>query len=433
MTIFARRWVWEMMRALSVVWVKPRKVIESRIVYCVAAVAWLLLLQMGFAAIINVPADHATIQAAINAASDGDEIIVSPGTYYENIHFLGKNIILRSTAPTSPTIVASTIIDGSGAGSVVTFSGTEPSVCFLSGFTITNGSATYGGGIRGNGTAATVEYNIVAHNGVSDSGRVGSTIEAFGGGIYDCDGAIRNNTVSHNTAHAYSVFIWPPWYSYYYQIYGMGAGLYGCDGAIHDNAIYSNVADHGGGLNNCVGVIRNNLIYGNSASGYTAIYQSPSWHYSYDGKGGGLSRCDDAIQNNTIYDNSAWASGGGTSRCLGTIRNCIIWANTAPLRAQLDDASATPSYCCIQDWSGGGTGNISADPQLVDPANGDFRLKPTSPCIDAGCFVPGLSYDFEGNPRPYIATMEPRGDGSHFDIGADEYVREAHSHSWFLY
>ena len=39
----------------------------------------------------------AAIQEAIDAAVDGDVIIVHPETYYENIHFLGKNIVLTST------------------------------------------------------------------------------------------------------------------------------------------------------------------------------------------------------------------------------------------------------------------------------------------------------------------------------------------------
>ncbi len=54
--------------------------------------------------IINVgPGD--SIQAAIDAAVDGDEIVVFPGTYFETINFLGKAITLRSSdgAGVTPT------------------------------------------------------------------------------------------------------------------------------------------------------------------------------------------------------------------------------------------------------------------------------------------------------------------------------------------
>ncbi|MCX7767377.1 MAG: hypothetical protein N2246_11795, partial [Candidatus Sumerlaeia bacterium] len=79
-------------------------------------------------------------------------------------------------------------------------------------------------------------------------------------------------------------------------------------------------------------------------------------------------------------------------------------------------------YSCIQDWTEGGTGNISLNPRLSDPEQGDFHLLADSPCIDAGCFIPGLTTDFEGDARPVDVVSEPRGDGSNYDIGADEFV-----------
>ncbi len=52
----------------------------------------------------------------------------------------------------------------------------------------------------------------------------------------------------------------------------------------------------------------------------------------------------------------------------------------------------------------------------------DYHLQPISPCNDAGCYIEGLTQDFEGDPRPWDGTGEPRGDGSDFDIGADEFT-----------
>ena len=90
-----------------------------------------------------------TIQQGINAATDGDTVLVAQGTYVENIGFKGKNIVLTSTDPLDPQIVEKTIVDGNDSGSVVTFTGAENYPCTLSGFTIRNGTAQAGAGICG--------------------------------------------------------------------------------------------------------------------------------------------------------------------------------------------------------------------------------------------------------------------------------------------
>ena len=83
----------------------------------------------------HVPGDAATIQARINAASDGDAVLVAPGTYTERIDFRGKNITLTSSGG-----AATTIIDGNSDGIVVTFSGGETRKAVINGFTIQNGA-----------------------------------------------------------------------------------------------------------------------------------------------------------------------------------------------------------------------------------------------------------------------------------------------------
>ena len=57
------------------------------------------------ASTIHVPGDQPTIQAGINAASNGDTVLVDPGTYYENIDFLGKAITVTSSGGAAQTII----------------------------------------------------------------------------------------------------------------------------------------------------------------------------------------------------------------------------------------------------------------------------------------------------------------------------------------
>jgi len=148
------------------------------------------------------------------------------------------------------------------------------------------------------------------------------------------------------------------------------------------------------------------------------------------------------ITNCTIADNVATYSGGGILCQSGfrlTLNNTIIWGNRTTngnLRSgnEIYDeneigARVSLNYCDFADGAGDIVGTvpdpncIRTDPQFVDAAVGNYRLQPTSPCIDAGdnSFVPaGITTDLDGNPRIVDGNTPPDGTAT-VDIGAYEY------------
>jgi pectin methylesterase-like acyl-CoA thioesterase len=111
-----------------------------------------------------------TIQEGIDAALDGDTVLVQPCTYYENVDFLGKAITVTGTDPHDTAVVAQTVIDACAVGSVVYFVSGESSESVLEGFTITNGYSTWGGGINCDGSGPTIRHNIISHNFANEGG-----------------------------------------------------------------------------------------------------------------------------------------------------------------------------------------------------------------------------------------------------------------------
>ena len=78
------------------------------------------------------------------------------------------------------------------------------------------------------------------------------------------------------------------------------------------------------------------------------------------------------------------------------------------------------TYCnLIQDNSGEGN-IVNQDPQWVDPENGDYRLKLSSPCIDSGSTT-GPATDLDGNPRPVDVLGVGRDGPGAYDMGCYEF------------
>ncbi|HEU4743808.1 MAG TPA: choice-of-anchor Q domain-containing protein, partial [Anaerolineales bacterium] len=106
--------------------------------------------------------------------------------------------------------------------------------------------------------------------------------------------------------------------------------------------------------------------------------------------------------NTTIVNNSPHGVGVDADRGEGYLLNSIVWSNDR------------------QDIAGGTVNSvnslISINPLFVDPANGNYHLRPGSPAIDAGALVGAPLEDIDGDPRP---------SGAGVDIGVDEVVMES--------
>ena len=172
------------------------------------AVVALLSLAVGDASAqstYSVPGDYTTIQAAIDAAADGDTIQVDPGTYREAIDLGSKAITVESTGGVASTLIDGELVQGD-AGSrvpVVVKVGQAPASgrVVLRGLTIARGAGGYpfgtlGGAGGGSGIAADrsrllVEQCVIVGN-ASDHG---AGIYAFVGDL-----EIRDTTLSDNHA-----------------------------------------------------------------------------------------------------------------------------------------------------------------------------------------------------------------------------------------
>lgn len=345
--------------------------------------------------ILNVPSEYSTIQSAMNAAESGDTVLVDEGTYYENIKFYGKSILVASKfiIDHDPSHILNTIINGShytdsDSASCVIFSG-EDAGAVLQGFTLTEGKGTL--------------YVLSNLNTTSSyDGRF--TVE--GGGVFfnKSKGTIKNNLIINNEAAAYS--------DYHFNG-GGGVSSFCGNPKIYNNVIIHNRAISANGtfgyasgivFNESKGTIRNNIIYHNTATNISAVF--------FD-----INR-PAVFENNTVVGNillGSRGSGGIVSEMGSIIRNNIVWGNRkAYIDEQLDRMESSKlEYCLTETEIPEGTNMLTCFP---DFSNTGFMLNENSPCIDAGK-PDTLFNDVENTSDPGNAQFPSLG-GIRNDIGA---------------
>jgi parallel beta-helix repeat protein len=320
-----------------------------------------------------------TLQRAASAVFvPGDTVLVQPGRYAGGVALAtggaGTNpIVFRAAGSVAVTGVVSAFVFQNVSG------------VRLDGFTISGCSSN--GILMTNSSSCTIMNCTVASNGADGIELVSSDNNR----IMKCD--IFGNAV--DGVHFYA-----------------SGGNEVDDTRLRDNGAYG---IHGGlwaaGRSDAI-TIRQCLVYRN---GNTGIFLD------------GDSTCQGWLAENcTLYRN--YGSGANAShRCALTVRNCIVFTNSVyGLTRGWNAGVITPAFNDVYgnvagNYSGGGelvtpdTNSISVDPSLAYPNSGDFRLRPDSPCVNAGTNQAWMAaaQDFAGNARIVNYRV---------DIGAHEYV-----------
>ena len=174
----------------------------------IACILTILATSFAYAKDIHVPGDYDTIQEAIDAAVQGDRVIVAEGTYEENITL--KNFVDVLGAAADVTTITSS------SGSVVSANKITDRYTKLDGFTIDGQGTTNYGICCKDISNFTISNNIITQNGSygvfcdNSSPTVSkNTITQSAGGVYctnDASPIISNNTITQNSSgiHCYS-------------------------------------------------------------------------------------------------------------------------------------------------------------------------------------------------------------------------------------
>jgi len=404
----------------------------------------------------NWPDASTNIIWAVSQAGANDTVMVSNGVYYTT------NQIYSTAAITIRSLNGreATILNGDNASTSRCVYFTSASAVF-DGFTVTNYSTLYNDGVLyGNQFYnCTIVSNrctsVINPLGGSWGGR-GTVLIGWGGIITNC--IFRNNyatgiggAIYANPCNGLSVF--GCWFEGNNSGYGI-CTLYSCKNTIISNCFFSGNSGqlYGGGVHMNGGAAYTNNIIANCTMIKNSSYgQGGGVDVSVDtiikncvitenrvtasGKGGGISvvgttniigsriiNClvasnsakwgggvwmtNCTIENCTIVSNQAGTSGGGLY--LGGVEsvnygtNNIIYFNTAPSAANFTNTAgdAGLNYSCVIP-AVSGNGNITNNPVFKNFTGGDYRLRITSPCVNAGTNQSWMTtaVDLEGNAR----------------------------------
>lgn len=330
----------------------------------------------------NGGADFTTITAAIQASVSGTKIGLNPCTYNEDVNFIGKSLEVFGIDGS-----ATTIIDGLGAGPVITAIRGESVGTRLAGVTVTGGGGNYGAGIWMNGTVMELEdviftgngrtYAVLYGEGISvtliDTVFTGNRMQSGGYVTYidngnmlgerltvDCDGAdigiyehnatlLLDSTVNCESA-TYAIYVDSAEVAVRRStIKGGSYGLYGADSADTRNERMW---------------VFNSVVTGGNTAAYASYLHFKADNSVFYGGDRGV-RLSDCHVESYIYD----------SVLIGD--ECALKADRYPYALGWN-AIGDGELCNAEGFS-----TITGDPKFVDAPN-DFHLKGGSPLVDAG-------------------------------------------------
>jgi len=388
------------------------------------------------------------IQAAVGAAfgSGGGEVWVKEGTYTSTtgpvvtmkatVHLYGGFAGTETSRAERDWGAHVAVIDGENARRGVWGAGDAT----LDGFTVQNGKASLGGGMRNASSSPTVTnctfsgntadcgggmYNSESSPIVTNCVFSGNAAADDGGGMFNSSSSpiVTNCAFSGNTANRWGGGIHndassPTVVNCTFsgnKVFWDGGGMFNQSGSptVTNCKFLENMAEIGAGMCNesCSPTVSHCTFSGNgntaiSGGGMYNGYSSVTMrNCTFSGnKGAGMTNWSSsgAVTNCTFVCNIGDAIGNRSSSKPLKFTNCIVWGNSGGISG---DGPNTVTYSCVQ---GGyvGDGNIDADPLFWNAAVGDVRLHPASPCLDSGTSSGAPAKDQRGVTRPQGAGVD---------------------------